>query len=108
MEVNLDEDDDLAFVHTASGKCDACTHLLHYIPTTPQTYGPWSFFKVYLSITNSDEVNDIEENDGDDSFFTSKLVAEDLDCSEGMLLVNVILRGANSITHLILWVGLQY
>ena len=101
MEVDLEEDDDLVFVHTASGKCDACTHLLHYIPTTPETYGPWSFLKIYLCITDSDEVSDTEGNDGDDSFFTSKPVTEDLDHSRGMLSVNVILSRTNSVTHLV-------
>ena len=40
MIVNLD--DHLPFVHDASGKCDACTHPLHYIPPTPETFWPWS------------------------------------------------------------------
>ena len=79
MEVDLGEDDDLSYVHAASGKCDACTHLLHYIPPTPETYGPQSFLKIYLCITDSDEVAETERNDGDDSFFTSQRVAEDLD-----------------------------
>ena len=43
MRFDLDGDDDLPYVHAASGKCDACTHLLHYIPPTPETYGPRSF-----------------------------------------------------------------
>ena len=57
-EVDLDEDDDLAFVHAASGKCDACTHLLHYIPITPENFQAQSFLKIYLCITDSDEVTD--------------------------------------------------
>ena len=38
FEVELDEDDDLPYVHGASGKCNACTHLLHYIPPTAEMY----------------------------------------------------------------------
>ena len=50
MEVELDEDDELPYVHGVSGKCNACTHLLHSIPPTAETCGPWSFFKIYLCI----------------------------------------------------------
>ena len=38
FEVELDEDDDLPYVHRTSGKCNACIHLLHYIPLTAETY----------------------------------------------------------------------
>ena len=50
MEVELDEDDELPYVHSASGKYNACTHLLHYIPPTAETCGPQSVFKIYLCI----------------------------------------------------------
>ena len=48
FEVELDEDDDLLYVHGASGKCNACTHFRHYIPPTAETYGPRSLFKIYI------------------------------------------------------------
>ena len=50
VRFDLDEDDDIPHVHAASGKCNACTHLLHCIQPTPETYGPQSFLKIYLYI----------------------------------------------------------
>ena len=65
--------------------------------------GPSQFLKyIFALCIDSDEVTESEGNDQDDSFFTSQPVAEDLDLGEGMLLVKVILSGANSITHLIM------
>ena len=79
------------------------THLLHYIPPTAETSGPRSVLKsIFALYVDSDEVTESEGNDQDDSFFTSQPVAEDLDLGEGMLLVRVILSGANSVTHLIM------
>ena len=64
--------------------------------------GPSHFIKsIFALYIDSDEVAESEGNDWDDSFFTSKPVVEDLDLGEGMLLVKVILSGANSVTHLI-------
>ena len=64
--------------------------------------GPGHFKKsIFALYIDSDEVTESEGDDQDDSFFTSQTVAEDLDLGEGMLLVKLILSGANSITHLI-------
>ena len=92
-------------MNDASGKCDACMHLLHYIPPTPETYWARSFFKFDLCITDLDGVTDTDgeddgEDDSHDSFFSSKPVMEDLGHSEGMLLVNVNLSGAANVTHI--------
>ena len=65
--------------------------------------GPGQFLKsIFALYIDSDEVTESEGNDQDDSFFPSQPVAEDLDLGEGMLLVKVILSGANSVTHLIM------
>ena len=65
--------------------------------------GPDQFLKsIFALYIDSDEVTESERNDQDNSFFTSQPVAEDLDLGEGMLLVKVILSGANSVTHLIM------
>ena len=48
MSVNLDNY--VPFFHDASGKCDACTHLLHYIQPTTETSWPQSFFEFNLYI----------------------------------------------------------
>ena len=65
--------------------------------------GPGHFLKsIFALYIDSDEVAKSEGNDQDDSFFTSQPVAEDLDLGEGMLLVKVIMSGANSVTHLIM------
>ena len=106
MEVELDEDDELPYVHSASGKCNACIYILIFFTTFHQLLklmGPSQFLKyIFALCIDSDEVTESEGNDQDDSFFTSQPVAEDLDLGEGMLLVKVILSGANSITHLIM------
>ena len=64
-----------------------------------------SFFKFDLCITDSDGLADNERKDdgedkGHNSFFSSKPVAEDLCQSDGMLIVNVILNRADSVTHI--------
>ena len=115
VPTNVDSDsdgfvhDDIPFVHDASGKCNACTHLLHYIPPTPETSWPQSFFKLDLCIADS---HGLADTDGEDnayhSFFSSKPVAEDLGHSEGMLIVKVILSVADSFTYIMLSVGLEY
>ena len=65
--------------------------------------GPGQFLKsIFALYIDSDEVTESEGNDWDNSFFTSQPVAEDLDLGEGMLLVKVILSGANSVIHLIM------
>ena len=65
--VDSDSDDfvheDIPFVHDASGKCDACTHLLHYIPPAPETSWPQSFFKFDLCIADSHGLADTDRED---------------------------------------------
>ena len=63
---------------------------------------PWSFFKFYICITDSDQVADTDGDgdNGDATFFKSAPIAQDLDVSEGMLLVNYMLSWANNITHI--------
>ena len=103
MEVELDEDDELPYVPVS---LVSAMYVLIFFTTFHQLLklvGPSHFFKsIFALYIDSDEVTESKGNDQNDSFFTSQPVAEDLDLGEGMLLVKVILRGANSIIHLIM------
>ena len=80
-EVELDTDDELPYVHGASGKCNACIYILIFFTTFHRLLklvGPGQFLKsIFALYIDSDEVTESDGNDWDDSFFTSQPVAED-------------------------------